>query len=240
MKPLHFSRLPRVDRKHRWRQGGLIALLCLGNALAAPKDSPPRAGHLDIQRHPALPPLHAMLIDDKEGMAHRRLLELVRQHPQRIDAWLSLAAIAAREGDTLQARDYVRSAYWHQPLDPRAFAAHTPDSAPPLQAASRLRQALAEQPGQPALHFALGRALAAQGEWAAAREAFVQALHLDPEQPDTLYNLAICHEHLGESEPARERYGQALRARTRRAAAFPAEVAEARQQVLQGKMHDER
>jgi uncharacterized protein HemY len=86
---------------------------------------------------------------------------------------------------------------------------------------------IAEQPDEPALHFALANVYAASARWREAQQSFFSAYIGDPEQPDYLFNLAVSLDHLHQGKLAREFYEKAAAAAARRPAAFsPARIAE--------------
>ncbi|MES2564226.1 MAG: hypothetical protein V4637_16090, partial [Pseudomonadota bacterium] len=52
------------------------------------------------------------------------------------------------------------------------------------------------------LHFVLGNVYADQSLWSQAQLSYFQAHHLEPENPDYTYNLAIGLDHLRQSKAA--------------------------------------
>jgi hypothetical protein len=70
---------------------------------------------------------------------------------------------------------------------------------------------LADDSGEAARQFALGKNLYDQGKYLQARDAFQKAYDQDP-HPSTLFNIARCFENLGNTEEAVARYRKALEA----------------------------
>lgn len=155
--------------------------------------------------------------------------------PQNVDALHGRAAIALRREQFDRAADYYRRALEVDPRDAVAQAglAGLRGPAYPTDTETRLQLLLASQPDRPMLHFALGNLYAAAGRWQQARQAFLAAHSGDPTQPDYLFNLAVSHDHLRESERAAHFYRQALSAADKRLPAFDKAQATARLSELQ-------
>ena len=103
----------------------------------------------------------------------------------------------------------------------------------PVQAESRLKNLLANQPGAAILHFALGNILAAQSRWADAQQSYFRAVAAEPENPDYEFNLAVSLDHLHKDRLALEHYQRALALAGSRSAGFNKPQAEARIRDLQ-------
>ena len=142
----------------------------------------------------------------------RRLYEqLLKAEPQNIDAHLGLAAIAIEQGRSNDASEHYLKIL---ELDPRHALAQAGliallGRADPLAAESRLRQLIAREPSA-FLYFTLGNLYADQSRWAQAQQAYFQAHHLDPGNPDYAYNLAVGLEHVSQHKFALGFYRQAL------------------------------
>jgi tetratricopeptide (TPR) repeat protein len=164
---------------------------------------------------PVLPPMlteaYAALQDNRLDVAQRLYSQLLRSEPRNIDALLGLAAIAMQEGKSEDAsRHYLRILE----LEPRHALAQSGliallGRADPLAAETRLKQLISREPS-PFLYFTLGNVYADQSLWAQAQQAYFQAHHLEPSNPDYAYNLAVGLEHLGQSRPALAFYRRAL------------------------------
>lgn len=156
--------------------------------------------------------------------AQRLYTQLARGEPKNIDALLGLAATAALQGRTEEATRHYQQIL---ELDPRHALAQSGliglfGRGDPLAAETRLKQLIAREPSA-FLHFTLGNLYADQSLWAQAQQAYFQAHHLDPGNPDYVYNLAVSLDHLLQSKLALEFYRQAIAlAATRKHANFNA------------------
>lgn len=142
--------------------------------------------------------------------AQRLYAQLARNEPRNLDVMLGLAATAALQG---RADDATR--YYQQilELDPRHALAQSGligqfGRGDPLGAETRLKQLIAREPSA-FLYFTLGNLYADQSLWAQAQQAYFQAHHLEPGNPDCAYNLAVALEHLSQPGLALRFYRQA-------------------------------
>lgn len=160
---------------------------------------------------PMLTEAYAALQANRLDQAQHLYDRLLRAEPRNIDALLGLAAIATQEGKSDEAtRHYLRILE----LDPRHALAQSGliailGRADPLAAETRLKQLIAREPA-PFLYFTLGNLYADQSLWAQAQQAYFQAYHLDPANPDYAYNLAVGLEHLSQHKLALGLYRRAL------------------------------
>ena len=145
--------------------------------------------------------------------------------PQNVDALLALASIAQRQGRQSDAERLQQLANIADPNDAAAQAALINQSAAadPQAAESRLKTLLAEQPQSAALNFALGNLYARQGRWADTQQAYFNAVAIDSDNPDYLFNLAISLDRLRQPKIAIEYYRQALTAAEKHPPAFERE-----------------
>jgi len=161
--------------------------------------------------NPMLSEAYAALQDNHLEPAQRTYDRLLQIEPRNIDALLGLASIATMEGRTEEAtRRYIQVLG----LDPRNALAQSGliglfGRADPLAAESRLKQLIAREPS-PFLHFTLGNLYADQSRWAPAQQAYFQAHHLDPANPDYAYNLAVALEHVSQPKLALDFYRRAV------------------------------
>jgi Tfp pilus assembly protein PilF len=131
--------------------------------------------------------------------AQRLYAQVAGAEPRSIDALLGLAAAASVQGRNEEAmRHYVRILE----LDPRHALAQSGligliGRGDPPGAETRLKQLIAREPSA-FLYFTLGNLYADQSLWAQAQQAYFQAHHLDPGNPDYAHNLAVGLEHLGQ------------------------------------------
>ena len=130
--------------------------------------------------------------------------------PLNIDALLGLAYIAAQENRTEDATKlYVRILQ----LNPRHAAAQAAliglvGRADAAASEARLKQLIAREPTS-FLHFVLGNLYADQQMWSQAQQAFFQAHHLEPDNADYAYNLAVSLDHLRQPKLALNFYRRA-------------------------------
>lgn len=131
-----------------------------------------------------------------------------------LDAHLGLATAAARAGDRAAASRHYRRALNLDPRNPSALAglAALAEFTRPDGVERQLRADLTQFPQSAALHFTLGNVYASQSRWSEAQAAFFESYRLDPENADTLYNLAVSIDHLGQSKLAADYYRRALAA----------------------------
>lgn len=128
---------------------------------------------------------------------------VVQSEPLNIDALLGMAYIAAQENRTDDAvKLYVRILQ----LNPRHAAAQAAligvmGRADPVSAETRVKLLISREPSA-FLHFVLGNVYADQSLWAQAQQAYFQAHHLEPDNPDYAYNLAVGLDHLRQGKVA--------------------------------------
>jgi tetratricopeptide (TPR) repeat protein len=143
-------------------------------------------------------------------LAQRLYGEVIKRDPRDTSALLGLAASAAGMGDSDQAaRHYVSVLE----VDPRNALAQAGligilGRADPIAAETRLKNLISREPSA-FLYFTLGNLYADQNQWPAAQQAYFKAHHLQPDNPDYAYNLAIGLEHLAQPKLALEYYRRA-------------------------------
>ncbi len=176
------------------------------NTISVSKGSPEPA------LNPQLAQAYAALQAGQADEARRLYGQVAGAEPRNVDALLGLAAISAQQGNTEEAsRRYLQILE----LEPRHALAQSGliailGRADPLAAESRLRQLIAREPASAYLHFTLGNLYADQSQWAQAQQAYFQAHHLDPANPDYAYNLAVALEHVSQPKLALGFYRRAM------------------------------
>ena len=136
--------------------------------------------------------------------------KVVQAEPLNIDALLGLAYIASQENRSEDAiKHYLRILQ----LNPRHAVAQGAliglmGRADPGASESRLKQLIAREPSA-FLHFILGNLYADQSQWSQAQQSYFQAHHLEPENADYAYNLAVGLDHLRQSKLALNFYRRA-------------------------------
>lgn len=161
--------------------------------------------------------------------------QVLKDDPRNGDALRGMATLALREGRPDEAQTHYQRAVESDPQDALALAglAGLKGREDLLAVESHLKNLLAGQPDQPALHFALGNLHARQNRWGEARQSYARAASHDPDHPDYLFNLAISLDHLRQSKLAAQHYRQALAAAVGRLAGFDRDRAEIRLRELQ-------
>jgi tetratricopeptide (TPR) repeat protein len=135
---------------------------------------------------------------------------VLQSEPLNVDALLGLAYVAAQENRSDDAvRFYVRILQ----VNPRHAAAQAAliglmGRANAVESESRLKTLIAREPSA-FLHFVLGNLYADQSLWAQAQQAYFQAHHLEPENPDYAYNLAVGLDHVTQRKLALNFYRRA-------------------------------
>jgi tetratricopeptide (TPR) repeat protein len=161
--------------------------------------------------NPLLGQAYAALQAGQLDQARRDYSQLASAEPRNVDALLGLAAIAVRIGDNEEAtRRYLQVLE----IEPRHALAQGGlisllGRADPSAAESKLRHLISLEPSA-YLYFVLGNLYADRSNWAAAQQAYFQAHHLDPANPDYAYNLAVGLEHVSQQKLALGYYRRAL------------------------------
>lgn len=168
-------------------------------------------------------------------LAQTHYQRLLQQEPRNLDALLGMAVVAGRRDQLDEAGKYYLRALEVAPKNPVAQAGLLSllGMADPAGSEARLRQLLAQQPAA-FLHFSLGNLLAAQARWNEAQQAYFQAYHLNADNADYAFNLAVSLEHLNQPQPALTYYRRAVQLLQSHGAGFRREAAEARIAKLQG------
>ncbi len=148
--------------------------------------------------------------------------QVLRGDPRNADALLGLAVVAARQGQSVRAQHFYLQVLEADPANVTAQAAliNLRGQSDSGQSESRLKTLLASQPESPGLFFALGNVYARQGRWSEAQQAYFQAYALEPDNADTLFNIAVSLDHLRQNKLAAQYYRMALNAAETRRSAF--------------------
>jgi len=196
-----------------------VAVRPAGNAEApAPRDAiVVKKGDAGPAVNPALVDAYASLQAGSLASASQLYGQVLRSEPRNVDALLGLAAIALRENRNDDAAAHYRAIL---NADPRHALAQSglialTGRADPVMAESHLKQLIAREPSA-YLYFLLGNLYADQSLWAPAQQAYFQAHHLEPDNPDYAYNLAVALEHIGQPRLALGFYRRAVELATAR------------------------
>ena len=170
------------------------------------------AGNATPTVNPVMSEAYSALTAGNLEASQRLYNQLLKNDARNVDALLGLAAIASQQGDRdASARYYVKVIE----LDPRNSLAQAGligmvGSADPQSAETRVKQLIARDPASAYLYFTLGNTYVDQMRWPDAQQAFFQAHHLQPDNPDYAYNLAVALEHIGQSRSALDFYRRAV------------------------------
>jgi len=161
-------------------------------------------------------------------------LAALNERPDTLDALLGMGAIGLKTGDMRRAIEYFTRVLKLEPKNQMATAAliGLQRSADPTASESALKVLLQENPESPFLYFVLGNVYAAQSRWAEAQQAFFDAYRNDSANPDYALNLAATLDRLGQSQPALDYYGVALKLAEGQPSGFDPAKIRARMQTL--------
>lgn len=153
---------------------------------------------------------YALLQAGELGAARSMYTRAIDIEPLNIDALLGLAYIASQEH---RSDDAVKTYLRILQLNPRHAVAQAAlialmGRADPSASETRLKQLVAREPSA-FLHFVLGNLYSDQALWNQAQRAYFQAHHLEPDNPDYAYNLAVGLDQLKLRKPALEFYRRA-------------------------------
>jgi tetratricopeptide (TPR) repeat protein len=164
---------------------------------------------------PAMNPLlgqaYAELQAGELDQARRDYRQVAAAEPKNVDALLGLAAIAVRIGDNDEATGRYLQVLEIEPRHALAQGGLIAllGRADPAAAESKLRSLISLEPSA-YLYFVLGNLYADRSQWAPAQQAYFQAHHLDPANPDYAYNLAVGLEHVSQHKLALGYYRRAV------------------------------
>ncbi len=162
--------------------------------------------------NPVLSEAYNALVAGNLEASQRLYNQVLKSDTRNVEALLGLAAIATQQGDRdASTKNYIKVIE----LDPRNSLAQAGligmvGAADPQSAETRVKQLIARDPSSAFLYFTLGNTYVDQQRWPDAQQAFFQAHHLQPDNPDYAYNLAIALEHIGQSKSALDFYRRAV------------------------------
>jgi len=137
-------------------------------------------------------------------------LQALKRAPKSRDALLGLATVNQQQGSLQQAHHYYQQLLQMNPKDSHAIVGILSLQGSAVRSESQIKLLLEQEPNAAHLHFALGSQYVAQSRWAEAQQAFFEAFHNDPQNPDYIYNLAISLDHLTQRKMALVYYRRAL------------------------------
>ncbi len=182
---------------------------------------PPRASsqqNISITPAKTTPEVAPQLVNAYQAFQQNRLdaaqesyQKMLLIEPNNTEALLGLAAIAEQQKQPDKAAQYYMKVLNVDPKNAIAQAGllgivgHTD----PQASEARLKQLLAREPSA-FVYFTLGNMYAGQSQWPAAQDAYFRAFHLQPDNADYAFNLAVGLEHLNQPKLALKFYQQAL------------------------------
>jgi Tfp pilus assembly protein PilF len=198
-------------------------------------ESPVRISSAPKKVDPSLDLAHQAFNRGDLDLAQTHWKKALAKDPRNSDALHGMAAIALQNQQPAQAADYYLKALENDPKDALAVSGLLSLKAPTdvMQAESRLKTLLAEQPDSPHLNFAIGNLFSRSARWADAQQAYFKAHTGDPANPDYLFNLAVSLDQLHQSRLAAQYYQQALNAATAQPAGFDTAQVTTRLKALQ-------
>jgi TolA-binding protein len=163
-------------------------------------------------------------------------LAVLNDRPDTLDALVGMGAVALKSNDLRRAAEYFGRVLKLDPKNQTAAAAliGLQRGSDPTESESALKYMLQESPDSPFLYFILGNVYAAQSRWPEAQQAFFDAYRNDSAKPDYAMNLAASLDRLGQSQPALDYYGVALKLAESQPAGFDTAKVRARVQMLSG------
>lgn len=191
---------------------------------SSPRDEPGpiRIASTKLTLNPSLARGYAAYMAGDYAAAGSEYQHVLDSEAKNIDALHGMAAISLRLGQVDTAQEYYLRAIEANPQDALAQAEliGLRGQPNPLQSETRLKTLLAAQPHLPFLNFALGNLYASQNRWNEAQSAFFKAYQAEPDNPDTLFNLAVSLDQLHQPRLARQYYLLSLGAAANRPASF--------------------
>jgi tetratricopeptide (TPR) repeat protein len=139
-----------------------------------------------------------------------------------LDAHLGMATALARGGDAGGAANAFRRALEIDPRNGTALAGliAVSDQSNPGALEVDLKSLRARNNNSAALAFSLGNLYATQARWTEAQQAYFDALRIEPENADYVYNLAVSLDHLKQPKLALDYYERAIAASGKAGAQF--------------------
>ncbi len=205
-------------------------------ATTAPRpDGPVRVSSNPKKTDPALEQAYQAFNSGDPELARANWKKVLANDPRNADALHGMAALALQANQPGQVAEFYLRALETDPKDALALSGLLALKAPAdvMQAESRIKTLLAEQPDSPHLNFALGNLYARGTRWAEAQQSYFRAHTSDPGNPDYLFNLAVSLDQLHQPPLAAKYYGLAIEAAARQPAGFDAHQAANRLKALQ-------
>jgi tetratricopeptide (TPR) repeat protein len=159
---------------------------------------------------PDLGAAYQALLAGRTAEARQKYEMVLQKDPTNIDAELGLATISAKNNDTADASRRYKRVLELSPKNTYAMAGNAALVNDLPQTENQLRAQIAQQPQSAPLAAALGNSFAAQNRWNEAQQAYFDAVRMDPNNPDYVFNLAVSLDQINQSKLALENYQKAL------------------------------
>jgi Flp pilus assembly protein TadD len=175
-------------------------------------ESPVRKTTTAEKTDPLLTQAHAAYSRGESELARQAWQKVLAKDSRNLDALRGLAVVAQQNQQLGEAASYYQRALEVDPKDAIAMAGLMAIRVPTdmVQAESRLKTLLAEQPDSAYLNFALGNQLARQQRWADAQQAYFKAYTAEPANAGYVFNLAVSLDQLHQAKLAARYYNEAL------------------------------
>ena len=179
---------------------------------AAQPESPVRKTTTAEKTDPLLTQAHAAYRRGEHVLAGQAWQAVLAKDSRNLDALRGLAVVAQQNQQLGEAASYYQRALEVDPKDAIALAGLMAIRVPTdmVQAESRLKTLLAEQPDSAYLNFALGNQFARQQRWAEAQQAYFKAYTTEPANAGYVFNLAVSLDQLHQAKLAARYYNEAL------------------------------
>ncbi len=182
-------------------------------APAAPQpESPVRKTTTAEKTDPLLIQAHGAYNRGESELARQAWQKVLAKDSRNLDALRGLAVVAQQHQQWGEAVNYYQRALEVDPKDAIALTGLMALKMPTdmIQAESRLKTLLAEQPDSAYLNFALGNQFARQQRWAEAQQAYFKAYTTEPANAGYVFNLAVSLDQLHQARLAARYYNEAL------------------------------
>jgi cytochrome c-type biogenesis protein CcmH/NrfG len=160
--------------------------------------------------NPDLGAAYQALIAGRTAEAQQKYEMVLQKDPANIDAELGLATISAKNNNAADAARRYKRVLELSPKNAFAIAGNAALINDLPQTENQLRAQIALQPQSAPLVATLGNVFASQNRWNEAQQAYFDAVRLDANHPDYVFNLAVSLDQINQSKLALENYQKAL------------------------------
>ena len=168
-----------------------------------------------------------------DQLALRKYSTVLEKYPSNRNALLARAAINVQNNKVAPAIEDYRQLLLANPKDSLAMTSLiTVANVSPVDAETRLKLMIRDEPDSPYLNFALANAYGAQDRWREAQGHYFTALENNPHDPNYAYNLAVSLEHIAKPQVAVSYYRRALENMGNGLAMFSKEIVDQRLRIL--------